>query len=113
MINNQFQECIDACLECASICNQCAVACLNESNVAELKRCIQLTADCADICLTVSELMGRNSEFAEKFCHMCVDICNACAAECEKFASMNEHCKLCAEVCRQCAHKCMSLEVVG
>ena len=113
MVYNQFQDCIDACLECASICNQCAVNCLNDSDVSKLRRCIQLATDSADVCLIVSELLSRNSEFAENFSRLCTTTCDACAEECEKFASENEYCKLCADVCRYCADKCLATSLIA
>jgi hypothetical protein len=113
MIYNHFQECIDVCLECASICHQTATSCLSEANVKEFRRCIQLATDCADVCTVTAELMGRNSEFAERFSQLCVKTCNACALECERFASMNEYCKLCADACRFCAYKCVEISVAA
>lgn len=113
MIYNQFQECIDVCLECASICSQTTSACINSFNIKELRRCIQLTTDCADVCAVAAELMSRNSEFAERFSQLCIKTCHACAAECDRFASMNEFCKLCAEACRFCAFKCEEISVAA
>ncbi|WP_255497938.1 four-helix bundle copper-binding protein [Flavobacterium sp. I3-2] len=36
-----------------------------------------------------------------------MEICNACAEECEKHVAMGmEHCRECAEACRKCAQAC-------
>jgi hypothetical protein len=48
-------------------------------------RCIQLCRDSADICVLSSQYMSRDSEFSKKLCGHCADICEACAAECNKF----------------------------
>lgn len=50
MILTKFQSCIEACLNCIALCNLCAVACLNEKEVAHLKKCIQLNLECVAIC---------------------------------------------------------------
>lgn len=42
MIQTKFQDCIEACGECAVFCSQCAAACLNEKDLQHLKKCIQL-----------------------------------------------------------------------
>lgn len=106
MSHEKYQHLIALVNECAMICEHCAIACLNEEHVQDLKRCIQLDMDCAAVCRTAGELMGRGSEFAERFNERCAEICNACAEECEKHSHM-EHCRTCGETCRKCAEACM------
>jgi hypothetical protein len=114
MSHEKFQSCIDECNSCAVECRHCAVSCLGEKDVEMLTRCIKLNYDCSSICLLAIELMAGGSEFAKKFCVLCADVCDECAAECEKHSHM-EHCKKCAEACRKCAIACreMSLEKVN
>lgn len=102
MPNQQYQKCIDACLECATICNHCAVSCLEEKEVSNLTKCIRLDLECAVICRASAELMTLSSVHSSKICELCATICDACAEECEKHSAM-EHCKECAEACRACA----------
>lgn len=45
-------DCIEACFECGQTCTACADACLAEDMVAELRTCIRLNLDCADLCVT-------------------------------------------------------------
>ena len=51
--------------------------------------------------------MSRNSEFSNKICGQCADICEACAVECDKFDM--DMCKQCAQVCRACASECRKM----
>ncbi|TLV01385.1 four-helix bundle copper-binding protein [Dyadobacter luticola] len=107
MINQQFENCIDACAACAVACSYCATACLNEENVAHLKQCIQLDLECALICRAAAEAMSLGSSFSAHLCRICADACNACAQECEKHGAIGmEHCNACAEACRRCAQAC-------
>ena len=106
MTNQQYQKCIDACLECATICNHCAVSCLEEKEVNNLTKCIRLDLECAVICRASAELLTLNSAYSAKICEMCAAICDACAGECEKHSAM-EHCKDCAEACRACAKEAL------
>lgn len=108
MPHEKYQKCIDACNQCAVTCEHCAAACLQENNVSELARCIALDHNCADVCYMASKLMAGGSEFAERFCALCADVCEACGNECEKHSSM-DHCKQCADACFQCAKVCREM----
>lgn len=59
-------------------------------------------------CWTASQLMSRDSEFVKQISNTCVELCDACAEECEKHQDM-EHCKLCAQTCRKCAEECRKM----
>jgi hypothetical protein len=107
MTEQQYQECINACMECAITCDFCASACLNEENVKNLRRCIRLDLECAAICRAAAEVMSLNGQFSEQLCSLCAEVCHACAEECQRHAEMGmEHCRACAEVCRKCAAVC-------
>lgn len=110
MTHQQYQKCIDACIECATVCNHCAVSCLEEKDVQQLTKCIRLDLECAVICRSSAELMSVGSMYSRQICNICAAICIACADECEKHAAMGmEHCKECAEACRACAKEIMEL----
>ncbi|PWJ57088.1 hypothetical protein CLV98_1087 [Dyadobacter jejuensis] len=102
--NQDFQKVIDACAECAVTCTQCATACLQEENVAKLVPCIRLDMACAALCRSVVELLSLGSTFSAHLCRICVDVCLACATECEKNGEMGI--RECAEACRRCALVC-------
>jgi len=106
-MNQAYQTCIHACLECAAICDFCASACLKEANVNEMARCIQLDMECAAICRTTAQFMSMESEHANAICQLCTDICNACAEECNKHNM--DHCRICAELCYHCAEECANM----
>ncbi len=107
-MNQSYQICIDACLECAATCDYCASACLKEQNVNEMTKCIQLDMECAAICRTAAQFMSLESEHANAICQLCADVCNACAEECNKHDEM-DHCRICAEICFHCAEECASM----
>ncbi len=110
MTNQQFQKCIDACIECATACNHCAVSCLEEKEVQHLVKCIRLDLECAIICRAAAELMSLNSSYSKDVCQLCATICNDCAEICEQHANMGmEHCRECAEACRACAKETMEV----
>lgn len=108
MSYNKYRDCIEACNTCAAVCSHCATACLQEEDINMLSRCIQLDLDCADICHLAAKLMARGSEFSERICFICAEICEACGEECKKHKNM-DHCQECAEACFDCAKICREM----
>jgi hypothetical protein len=105
--------CIEACIACAQTCESCADACLSEDGVQELRKCIRLNLDCADICAATSRVLTRQTEYdaplSKSQLESCRQACATCAEECERHADMHEHCRLCAEECRGCEAACSRL----
>jgi hypothetical protein len=101
---------VQAAAECAFACTACADACLEEDDPAELRRCIRLNLDCAEICTLTGRLIARpgpqDPDLLRTQLEACATACRACAAECEAHAEHMEHCRICAESCRACAEAC-------
>jgi hypothetical protein len=100
-------------LRCAQSCTSCADACLSEDSVAELRRCVRLDLDCADICETTGRVLTRQTEYdaptSKALLAACGEACRTCAEECERHAEHHEHCRICAEACRRCEQACAAL----
>lgn len=96
--------------ECAQTCSMCADACLAEDMVADLRRCIRLNLDCADLCRATASVLGRqvapDVKTVRALLEACRDACAACGAECSSHAEMHEHCGVCAEACDRCEQAC-------
>jgi hypothetical protein len=99
--------------ECEEVCLACADACLSESKIDMLRRCIRLNLDCADVCAASLRVLSRQSDpdraTLRTLVEACANACRACAEECEKHAAEHEHCRVCAEVCRHCERQCRDL----
>jgi hypothetical protein len=111
-------KCIDECFACAQTCISCADACLAEPMVDQLRQCIRLNADCADVCAATGALASRrtgsNEELLRGILELCQLACAKCAQECEQHADKHEHCRICAEQCRRCETACRdALSSVG
>jgi hypothetical protein len=104
---------IDALIECAEACTACADACLSESSIAELTKCVRTNMDCADICGATARVLSRHTGYdaniSRALLEACIAACKACGDECERHASMHEHCRVCAEACRACEAACREL----
>jgi len=110
--------CIDHCLACLQSCTACADADLAEDDVAEMRRCIRLCLDCADVCDATARLLSRQTEYVGETARAqvasCWELCAICARECERYADHHEHCRLCGEECRRCEQACSDvLEAIG
>ena len=112
----KLADCIAACFEWAQTCTACADACLGEEMVTELRNCIRLNLDCADVCTATGHLLSRrtgsNLATVKAVLEACRIACAECAAECEKHADMHDHCRICAEACRRCEQACADLLAV-
>lgn len=104
---------IDALITCAEACTACADACLSESAVAELTKCVRTNMDCADICGTTARVLSRHTGYdaniSRSLLEACATVCKSCGDECEGHANMHEHCRVCAEACRACEKACRDL----
>lgn len=103
-------RCVEECYACAQSCTACADACLAEKAVVQLKQCIRLNLDCADICEMVGAMgtrrTGSDVGILRRAIELCAEACRVCGEECAHHAQQHEHCKICAEACRQCEAAC-------
>ncbi|HUF17702.1 MAG TPA: four-helix bundle copper-binding protein [Thermoanaerobaculia bacterium] len=101
---------VTAAAECSVVCTTCADACLEEASASELRTCIRLNLDCAEICAVTARMISRPGEQDRKVLRAqleaCATACRACAEECSRHGDMMEHCRICAESCRKCADAC-------
>jgi len=98
---------------CAQTCTACADACLGESDIKPLLRCIKVNQDCADACHAAANMLVRFTEWdwdvVSEQLRACAEICRICAAECRKHASKHAHCAACADTCDSCTRRCMQM----
>ena len=111
-VNRALIEAIEAAYACAQTCTSCADACVAEDMVTQLRQCIRLNLDCADVCAATaavaSRRTGSNEEVIRMMLEACVTACRVCGEECGRHASKHEHCRICAEACQQCGTRCRS-----
>ncbi|MBY9081994.1 four-helix bundle copper-binding protein [Paenibacillus sp. HN-1] len=104
MTRIHYQDCIEACLKCMNACNFSYVSSLKQYDLARLQECIRMDRECADICAFAIEAMTRQSPFVTEICLLCAEVCEATAAECERYEQT--HCRDCIEACLRCAEIC-------
>lgn len=105
---SQNKELIQKLAECAAACEHCMYNCLSEDNVQHMIDCIKTDRDCAKICYLTASFVASNSSHAQHLIKECIEVCNECAAECEKYD--HDHCQQCAKACRECVVACKSYQ---
>lgn len=104
---------IDACADAALTCTSCADACLAEEDVAQLRACIGLDNDCADVCAATARVLSRQARYdallVQRLLEATVRAATSCAEECDRHAAHHRHCAVCAEACRTGAQACRTL----
>ena len=104
---------IDACLGCFQACTTCADADLAEDDVNEMRTCIALCLNCADVCQVTARVLSRPAHWehfvAHRLLQACVRTCTSSAEECAKHAEHHRHCAICEKVCRVCIQACSAL----
>jgi hypothetical protein len=111
-VNRALIAAIEEMYACAQTCTSCADACVAEEMVAQLRQCIRLNLDCADVCGATATLANRrtgsNEETIRKMLDACITACRVCGAECQQHARHHEHCRICAEACTRCEAACQT-----
>ena len=99
--------CIESCLACYQSClGESMTHCLESGGKHVEPAHFRLMSTCAEICRTAAHLMLIDSSHAKLLCKLCADICDLCAADCEKLDGMEasaKACRDCAEACRKMA----------
>lgn len=91
---------------CSLFCTSCADACSAEP--MDCRQCIRICRDCSDVCDATAHMAmrrtGSNIAVRRAALELCIQACDACAAECDKLD--HAHCRLCATMWRECADDC-------
>lgn len=102
-----LQDCIRRCLECYSACLGAATGHCLEMGGPHVERghfTIMLT--CAEMCRTAAHMMLLGTPHHRHTCAECVEICEQCAADCERLGGMED----CVAACRACAQSCRQMD---
>ncbi len=110
-MSEEMRGCIQLCQECHALCIQMIGHCVGLGGRHAAPDHIRLLMDCAQICTTTADYMGRGSSFHDRTCGLCSEICRLCAKSCEQVAGDNQLVKQCAELCRRCAGSCDRMAV--
>lgn len=103
---NQMQDCIEECLRCYRSCFGMAMThCLERGGKHTEPGHFRVMMACAEICRTTAHFGLMNSRHTSHVARECIEICDQCAADCDRLGDMDE----CAEQCRRCARVCREM----
>lgn len=108
-LDQQMQECIQNCINCASVCSQTLNYCLEMGGRHAEAMHIKILMDCAEICQTSASFMLRGSQFHGKVCGVCAEVCKACAQFCQHLGADDSQMQACADECNRCAQSCQQM----
>ena len=104
---------IDSCLTCLQACISCANSDLAEPDVEEMRTCVAIDQNCADVCDVTARVLSRptySDDFVvHRLLQACVRLCTTCAEECHKHAHHHRHCAICEKACLACVYACNKL----
>jgi hypothetical protein len=102
----ELRECIDNCFRCHEICIETAGHCLRMGGAHAGADHQRILSDCAQACLTSAHFMLHRSNFHNRYCGLCADVCKACADSCEALAQGDQLMNKCIQACRTCEASC-------
>ena len=105
-MDKKMYDLINELTECQAVCNYCFNACLEESDVQMMVRCIKLDKDCSEICGPAISLAASESEFTNDILELLHHGLRSMCPGVRK--TFYDHCKECAQACRKCAAACKS-----
>jgi hypothetical protein len=79
--------------------------CLEAGGQHTEQKHFSLMMACAEMCRTSAHFMVIGSELHKRTCRLCSEICERCAADCNRIGEMKE----CADMCRRCAESCKKM----
>jgi hypothetical protein len=103
----RFAERIDACTDCHQVCVESISACMQRGGEHAHLLHLRLLMDCATVCDATRDLMLRSSDFAHQTARLCAQVCERCAASCERLEG--DDMARCAAACRRCAALCNNM----
>src|SRR5688500_15166327 len=104
----EMANCMEECQQCHNICLETLAHCLTMGGAHAEASHINLLIDCAEICQTSANFLLRDSTMHTRTCGACADVCEHCAASCEKMGE-DAQMKECAKACRRCAESCRKM----
>ncbi len=109
MLTDEMRRCIQECLDCHRICAETISHCLGMGGKHAQPDHIRVMTDCDEICVTTADFMLRGSQFHQRTCGICAEICVACADSCQKVDPHDRVMSQCVEVCHRCADLCRQM----
>ncbi|MEA5616464.1 four-helix bundle copper-binding protein [Cronbergia sp. UHCC 0137] len=109
-ITTDMQTSMNLCMECQKKCMETMTYCMSKGGKYMDTTMMSMLRDCAEMCMMCMNMMMGGSEFTERTCMLCAEMCDRCAAACGK---MKDDSKImeCAAACRKCAEACRSMQM--
>jgi len=105
-LREEIQECILKCLDCQRICLKVVDRRRRSKHATLLGRPdVRSLLNCSEICATAARFMLRGSEFDQRLCLLCADVCKSWAGQWTGVVDDGEI-QECVAACLRCAECC-------
>lgn len=108
-MSQNFDQCIQDCIDCYQHCMSCITHCLSLGGKHSEQSHITLMLECAEICNLSATLMELKGQFSHEHCQVCAKVCEACAASCREIGPDDKMMNECADMCLRCAESCRNM----
>jgi hypothetical protein len=103
---NSTQSCMEICTQCHQTLMHTAMQyCLPIGGNHVDPEHFRLMMNCAEMCQTAANFQLSDSKYCRQVSSLTAEICEECAASCEKLGDMDD----CVLACRQCALCCRGM----
>jgi hypothetical protein len=106
-----FEECLRACADAEQACVEALRHSAERGDLYADPEHLRLLMDCGRVCARTAQILRHGWWEQEDACRECVELCEACAADCIGFD--DGPLRACAERCRRCARACRTLMDTG
>ncbi|XDD44613.1 four-helix bundle copper-binding protein [Leptospira sp. WS60.C2] len=101
---SKYAKAMMAAIHCQLSAEVCLSHCLTELGNGDksMAACASSTREVISLCDSFVKLASQNSSFTKKLANLCIEVCEACAKECDKHAKHHAVCKECRDSCLAC-----------
>lgn len=105
------QALTDLALTCVGRGEACVAHCIQVMGEGDtsLRDCLTSVNEMLPMCATLARYAAVDAKRLKRLARVCIDVCDDCAAECEKHARDHVECKVCGEACRFLIEACKDL----
>ncbi|MCW7463919.1 four-helix bundle copper-binding protein [Leptospira limi] len=102
---SKYAKAMMAAIHCQLSAEVCLSHCITELGKGDkaMAACAASTREVISLCDSFVKLASQSSSFTKKLANLCVEVCEACAKECDKHANHHAVCKECRDSCLACA----------
>jgi hypothetical protein len=106
--SDEENQCIEETARCSIVCRETIQHCLEKGKTHSHPMQIKTLMDCAELCQMTTQFLLNHSQFQERCCLFCAEICDVCEQKCNQLVE-DPQMQACAEACARCSEVCRAM----